>query len=146
MQHGDLSNRLPPRWLIVFEGVIGTLPSPVDQGRFELCRRTRQYRAMVRSFVIDSHTAKVLWDLTWRQDYKFDVATFLPGKKAREHVTDWLDEHNVPAANVRAYGSPTELGKRLAFLPDVYQVVHASPSDRFTYGNRGMLVTEGWQL
>lgn len=145
MQGNDISNRLPPRWLIVFEGVIAELPEPSDRAAFNFYRRTRAYKRAVRTYQVNTHTAKVLWDMVWRRDYKFDVVTFLPSQ-CTEHVRDWIDEHNIPAANVRHYPSPAHLAQQLAYLPDVYAVVHAEAANRFTYGDRGMLVDQGWNI
>lgn len=143
MQNGDIDNRLPPRWLVVFEGVIGQHPEITDREAYDFYLRLRAHKRAVRTFKPNTHSIKVLWDLTWRQDYKFDVATFLP-ERCTNHVTAWLAQRNVPCANVRHYPSPAHLGQELAFMPDVYAVVHAEPGNRFTYGNRGMLVSEGW--
>lgn len=143
MQGGDISNRLPPRWLIVFEGVIGQHPEPADRAAYDMYRKVRAHRRALMTFKPDEHARKVLWDLTWRRDYKFDVVSFLPYQTAK-FVPGWLDHYNVPAVNTLFYDTPFELGKQLAYMPDVLAVVHAAAENRFTYGDRGMLVTEGW--
>ncbi len=146
MQGGDLSNQLPPRWLVVFEGVIGVLPTTAEQRRFHWWTSTHAWRRAVDTFQLDEHTGKVLWDLTWRRSMKFDVATFLPGPKTGKHVEDWLEARNLPVANVRQYESPSALGKQLAYLPDVYAVVHNDPASEFTYGQRGRLLNGHWVI
>lgn len=145
MEHGDIDNRLPPRWLIVFEGVIGHHPVATDRGAYDLYVKLHQWKRAVRTYQLNGETNKRLWHLTWHQNYKFDVATFLP-EKCEDHVRDWLDSYNVPCANVRHYTDPGALGRLLAYMPDVYCVVHGQPSNRFTYGNKGILVSEGWIL
>jgi hypothetical protein len=142
VQGGDLSNRLPPRWLVVFEGVIGVHPEPRLRQQYDFWAKTRRWNRAVRTFQPEADVIKRLWDMTWRQDYKFDVATFLPCGSGP--VRTWLDVNNVPAVNVLPYEAPVDLGKRLAYMPDVYAVVHASEEDRFMYGHRGVLVSDGW--
>ena len=144
MERGDLSNRLPPRWLVVFEGVIATHPTPADQAAYDVYRKLRSHKRALHTYVADEHVRKVLWDLTWRRDYKFDVVTFLPEKIAA-HVAAWLDQHNVPAVNTYIYDHPHDLAKELVYMPDVHAVVHAEEENRFTYGHRGVLVSEGWE-
>lgn len=145
MQGGDISNRLPPRWIVVFEGVIGTLPNAHTVKEFEFSCKIRAWKHAVTVFEPRGHSVKVLWDMTWRKDYKFDVVTFLPEKCAK-HVTSWIDQRNIPAANVWHYPDAARLGQELAFMPDVYAVIHANPSNRFTFGDRGMLITGEWNI
>lgn len=147
MQGGDLSNRLPPRWLIVFEGVIAEHEHQSTRARYDFYIAARQWRRAINTFNLNIYTGKVLWDMTWRQDYKFDVATFLPGGKTDKHVAAWLDTWDVPYSNVRQYPSPAALARALVTMPDVHAVIHADESSRFTYGHRGRLVQgSGWSI
>lgn len=139
MQGGDLSDRLPPRWLFTFEGVIANVPEP--RGReYRLAMRLGRHRRAVSRFEIEPHVSKVLWDLYWRRDYRFDVVTFL-GDDMAEHIEKRLERENVPLGNVIST-QPDTLAKRLAYMPDVLYVVHADPSHHLSYGNRGLLVTD----
>lgn len=145
MLHGDLDNRLPPRWLVTFEGVIARHAMPRDRLRYDSYCRIHAWKRAMDTFEPDKHSIKVLWDLTWRQEYKFDVVTFLPERIA-DRCKEWIDRYNIPAANLFRFDAPAGLAQDLAFMPDVYAVVHAEPSNRFTYGDRGMLVDEGWRI
>lgn len=145
MEGNDLDNRLPPRWLVVFEGVVGQHPKPTDRNSYDFLTKTHLWKRAVATFQPDKHSIKVLWDLTWRQNYKFDVVTFTP-ERCQDHIRNWIDRYNIPCANVWHYPDAAHLGRDLAFMPDVYAVVHAEPSNRFTYGNRGVLVSDGWQI
>lgn len=146
MQGGDISNQLPPRWIVVFEGVIGVHPTDADRTRYEWWAKSRAWKRAVDTFQLEPHASKVLWDMVWRRDMKFDVATFLPTPRAGRLVTDWLDRYNLPVSGVWSYHDPSQLGQQLAYLPDVYAVVHANENNRFTYGDRGMLVSQGWTI
>lgn len=139
MQGGDLSDRLPPRWLFVFEGVLANVP-PARMREYRLAIKFKRWKRAANRFEVEPHVAKVLWDLYWRRDYRFDVVTFL-GEDMGEAIESMLDRYNVPLGNVMAT-EPDTLAKRLAFMPDVQYVVHADPSHHLSYGNRGLLVTD----
>lgn len=139
MQGGDLSDRLPPRWLFVFEGVIARVP-PVKQARFNLYMRTHRWKRAAGLFEMEKHVTKVLWDLYWRRDYRFDVVTHM-GDEMAEEIEKMLDRYNVPLGNVY-YNEPEALAKNLTFMPDVQYVVHGDPAHHLSYGNRGLLVTD----
>ena len=139
MQKGDLSNALAPRWLFVFEGVIGDLGAG-DVARFKFAMRTRRYRAAANCFELVPHVQKVIWDLTWRKDYRFDVVTFL-GEPFADALEKRLERESLPFSNLWAVDE-SSLAQRLACMPDVMYVLHSDPSRRLAYGNRGLLVTD----
>jgi hypothetical protein len=140
---GDLSNRLPPRWLFVFEGVIGQVPPP-RVAEYKLATRLHRWRRAVDCFELEDHVRKVIWDLTWRRDYRFDVVTFL-GQSFAEHLERRLDRESLPFSNVWAVDEQT-LAQRLTFMPDVQYVIHGDPARHLSYGPRGLLVTDPRRL
>ena len=71
MEHGDLSNQLPPRMLIVFEGVIATLPKD-RTAKFNRAVALHRYRWAVECFECNRHAIVVVWDSTWRRNVKVD--------------------------------------------------------------------------
>lgn len=139
MEGGDLDNRLPPRWLFAFEGVLARVP-PEHMAEWKLAMRLRRYKRAARLFEVEPHAMKVIWDLTWRRDYRFDVITFL-GQPFAEALEVELGRWSIPFSNCWAV-TPESLARRLAFMPDVHTVVHADPTNRLAYGNRGLLVTD----
>lgn len=143
MQGGDLSNRLPPRWLFVFEGVIGFLPEE-RATEFKLSVRFKRWRRAANCFEIHPHVQKVLWDLMWRRDYRFDIVTFL-GDEFAEALEKRLTRESLPFSNLWAVTEDT-LAKRLAYMPDVMYVIHGDTARHLSYGNRGLLVTEPGKL
>lgn len=139
MLRGDISGQLPPRWLFVWEGVVATLP-PDREAPFKLAVRLRQWKRAVAQYETHPHVAKVLNDLFWRRDYRFDVVTFL-GPQYEQPIQDRLDRESLPFSNVWAVDERT-LTQRLTFMLDVQYVVHADPARHLTYGPRGLLVTD----
>lgn len=143
MQRGDLSASLPPRWLFVFEGVIADLPAG-NVAQFKLAMRMRRLRAAANCFELVPHVQKVIWDLTWRRDYRFDIVTFL-GDPFAEALEKRLERESLPFSNLWAVDEES-LAQRLAYMPDVMYVIHADPSKHLAYGNRGLLVTDPTRL
>lgn len=139
MERGDLSNRLPPRWLFVFENVVGRVP-PKKTAEWKLAMRLGRFKRAVGCYEMEPHVIKVLWDLYWRRDYRFDVVTFM-GEGFRDALEKRLDRESVPFSNVWAEDEDT-LARRLAYMPDVQYVVHGDTSRHLTYGPRGLLVTD----
>lgn len=143
MQGGDLSNRLPPRWLFVFENVLATVP---DRRLLEwkAAVRLRRWKRVANCYEMHPHVMKVIWDLVWRRDYRFDVVTFL-GEDFAEALEKRLHREALPFSNLWAVTEET-LAQRLAYMPDVMFVIHGDPSRHLAYGNRGLLVTDPERL
>lgn len=139
MERGDISGRLAPRWMFVWEGVVANVP-PAKQAPYKLAVRLHRWRKAVDCWETEPHVAKVLNDLFWRRDLRFDVVTFL-GDQYVEHIQRRLDGESLPFSNVWAVSEDT-LAKRLVYMPDVQYVVHADPARHLSYGPRGLLVTD----
>lgn len=139
MRGGDLSNQLPPRWLFVFEGVIGDL-RPDAVAPFKLAMRMKRWRRAADCFELIPHVQKIIWDLTWRRDYRFDIVTFL-GQPFCDALERRLARESLPFSNLWSVDEAS-LSKRLATMPDVLYVIHSDPSRHLAYGNRGLLVTD----
>lgn len=139
MLRGDISGQLPPRWLFVFEGVVASLP-PANVARFKLYSAAHRWKRAVAQYETEPHVAKVLNDLFWRRDYRFDVVTFL-GEDYVDPIQQKLDRESLPFSNVWAVDERT-LSHRLAYMLDVQYVIHADPARHLTYGPRGLLVTD----
>jgi len=142
MQGGDISASVASRWLVVFEGVIASIPKESDLLAHFLTT-TRGWRRYVELFEPHELTCKQLWDLAWRQDRRFDVVTFLP-LKCEQHVVRWLDRQGLPLGRLLHYTSPDRLTQSLATMPDVWAVIHADTDRPLRYGPRGRLVGTDW--
>jgi len=139
VQRGDLSDRLPPRWLFVFENVIGAVPA--DRAlQWKLAMRAHQWRIAANQYEVEPHVSKVIWDLVWRRDFRFDIVTFL-GDGMAGALEKRLSRESLPFSNLWSVSEDT-LAQRLAYMPDVLYVVHGDPTRHLSYGNRGLLVTE----
>lgn len=141
MQGGDLSNEVAPRLLFVFENTVATLPTKAAAAREKAALRLRRWDTAVAQWEISERAYALLWDVTWRYNYRFDIVTYKPACFAKA-LRQRLDDEGLPVGNVWA-SSPTLLSKKLAFMPDVRYVYDADGSRLFTYGGRGVHMPGG---
>lgn len=147
MMGGDISNELPPRLMVIVDGLLMTLP-PDRETRYARLRATRRAVSAVDCWEINQDAITVMWDWMWRRGYKIDLVTFISGgtpltpmgRSLRNAVKDRLSEADVPHSNLMSYASPLVLQSRLAYFPDVVHVVHGDTANPFAYGSKGTLV------
>ena len=112
MRNGDIDNRLPPRLLVTFEGVLAHLPERQQQ-RHDRAVLLRRWRRAIDCYEPIEGASVTVWDWVWRRDVKVDAVTFLPDQLG-EHVRGWIDGYGLPISNVVFFDSPQELSDRLA--------------------------------
>lgn len=134
MRNGDLSNSVPMRFLVVFEGLVAVMDER-NKPRARTLLRARQFKRAVRLFEPNPTAIGWLWNVVWKWDMKVAAVTFLP-ERTEGHIGDWLDYHNVPITGVRST-TPDRLASEIAYMPDVYQVLDPDPARGLTYGGRG---------
>lgn len=141
MQAGDLSNKVPPRALFIFENTIGRYTSPAAALKEKTYLRLRRWKKAVDCWEIPEHAMALLWDCAWRWDVRFDVVTFRPQGFAEE-LQALLDADAIPFSNIWA-STPEKLARKLSFMPDVLYVYDADPAHKLTYGNKGRYMPDG---
>jgi hypothetical protein len=141
MQGGDLSNEVSPRLLFVFENTVGTLPNKVAEAKEAWYLRAKRWRKAVDVWDISDRAYALLWDVSWRYNYRFDVVTYHRPHFAKA-LAERFDDEGLPVGRVIA-SSPPKLAKQLAFMPDVRYVYDADESRLFTYGGRGVHMPGG---
>ncbi len=138
MQHGDISNDVTARLLLVFEGLVANLPDEKARAKFDRYRKLHQWRRAVAFFEINEVMAKVIWDTTWRHNYSVDVVTFL-GPEMVDEVEARVENWGLPVGRVWTE-EKTMLARSLNYRPDVAGVFHTNPSDIFMFGSKGRLI------
>lgn len=138
MRNGDISNQQEARLLLVFEGLIATLPSAKARGKYDMLARVGQWKRAVRQFKINEPAARIIWDTAFRRGYSLDAVTFLD-EDALEHVEEFIAAENLPIGHV-TYSDKYLLARSLNYRPDVVGVFHANPADVLVYGSKGYLV------
>lgn len=141
VEHGDLSNEVSPRLLFVFEGTVATLPSKTAAAREKAMIKLRRWHRAVELWDIPERAHALLWDVSWRYSYRFDIVTYRPAGFARA-LAERFDNEGLPVGRVWA-SSPALLAKKLAFMPDVRYVYDADGDRLFTYGGRGVYLEGG---
>lgn len=140
MQGGDISNQVVARIVIVWDNLLGILPSKPAEAKFTAYMRFKRWKKAVGSFEINEHLARGIWDLTWRYDFSVDVVTFLGGDDFAEEVEHRLDREGLPIGHVW-FETPDSLARSLAYRPNVACVIHANPHHQLTFGSKGRLVS-----
>jgi len=135
MLNGNISNRIEPRLLVVFEGLLGLHTDAKDRAKYSASMKLHRYRSAIRTFTLNEQLQKVIWDTTWRKGYAVDVVTFLDERLA-EPLADLLDEQSLPVSHV-TYSDKMMLARSLNSRPDVAGVFYSDPADRFTFGGKG---------
>lgn len=132
MLGGDISNRVEPRLLVVFEGLIALPPDRQPLLRF--ARRTGKMKRMVESLQVNEKMARVINDTVWRHKYAVDVVTFLD-PDFLPHVEKWLEHHALPVSNVIA-ADRTVLSREMVYRLDLVGIFSPEPRDALLFGSR----------
>lgn len=139
MQGGDISNQVVARIVIVWDNLLGVLPSKPAEAKFSTYMRLKRWKRAVGLYEINELLARQIWDLTWRYDYSVDVVTFLGGDDFAEAVEARLDREGLPIGHVW-YEPADSLARSLAYRPTVACVIHANPHHQFTFGSKGRIL------
>ena len=147
MEKGDISNEVPRRFLLVFEGFLGFPPPEPEPemapGRWKIfggkAKRSGPdaWLEWAHSWTINERLAMHIWDAARRYNYTIEVITFL-GQNFADVIEEMIDEEQLPVSRVTAHDKHL-LVRELAYRPDVVGVFHANGADTFLYGGKGYL-------
>ena len=137
----DLSNEIPPRMFFVFDGLVGVIP-PAKVRYASVFRKMGWYDRLLKCYQMDDGALRRLHDLSWRQSWRIDCATFEPDGFC-DVLSEEFNRRNLAVSNVYSYGNPLDLARALAYMPEVQYVIHADAQMPFTYGPRGSLGFQG---
>lgn len=138
MIRGDIANTPVARFLLVFEGLVATLPDAKARAKFDGYRKVHAYKRAVAQFVPNEMCSKVIWDTVWRRSYAVDVVTFL-GDDMVDAVEARIEDWGLPVGRVWTE-EKTLLARSLNYRPDIIGVFHTEPGDFAMYGSKGYLV------
>lgn len=139
MEGGDISNLVVPRLVIVFENLLGLLPTKADEAKAAAYIRFGRWNRAARVFQINEALAARIWDVTWRLNYSVDVLTYVSPDFATA-VAKRIDKEDLPVGNVW-FDEPHLLARRLAYMPQVAAIYDPDPAHQFTYGSKGRIVS-----
>jgi hypothetical protein len=137
--HGDLSNVVTARLVLVYEGALGFLPEDKVDRYNALGTAGRWYDA-ARCWEFDELMMRKIIDVTYaRASYQVELVTYAgPGEFAAE-VYERCGEEGLPVSRVTA-STAEVMARRLAYAQDIACVYDASPQTAFMYGQRGKLL------
>ncbi len=139
IEGGNISNEIVPRFVLVFEGLIGLLPAKAAR-RETVARKLGQWKRVVNYYEPNEPIAHRIWDLTWRWNKQIEAVTWMPAA-AVEPIKEWIDAQDLPISGVFA-SSPVLLSRSIPFRPDLAAIFDPDPSHRFTYGGKGRIVLD----
>jgi hypothetical protein len=138
MQDGDLANDLVPRFVLVFEHLVGVVPGSLMRVRYESWVRTKRWKRAVNEMVVNDLLAKQMWHVTWHLNYQLEVVTYLHAD-AVEPVQQWVDDQDLPVHRVW-YAAPNKLARKIATMPDLAVIFDPDPAHQLTYGRKGRII------
>jgi hypothetical protein len=138
--NGDIDNRVEPRLLVVFEGLLGIHTDAKARAKYSTLVKVHRYQTAIRTFSLNEQLQRVIWDATYgRFNYTVDVVTFL-GEKLVNPLSDYLDDNGLPVGRV-TYSDKLLLARSLNYRPDVAGVFFpAGPQPDFSFGSKGYAV------
>lgn len=138
MQGGDLSSDLVPRLVLVFEHLVGVVPSTPAKVAYEALTRAKRWGRAVEMLAVNEPLARQMWHITWHLGYQLEVVTYL-SEKAVDGVQHWIDEKDLPVHRVW-YTDPNKLARKIATMPDLAAIFDPDPAHQLTFGRKGRII------
>lgn len=139
MERGDISNEISPRLVIVYENLLGLLPTKAHQAKAASYVKFHRWKRAVNVFETNDILARRLWDVTFRLRFQVEVLTYLD-EQAVEHIQKRMDDEDMPVSRVW-FMQPHVLSRELAYMPQVAAIYDPNPAHQFTYGSRGRIIS-----
>lgn len=139
MEQGDISNEVSPRLLIVWEHLLGILPSKQHEAKARGYLKIKRYKQAANTFVLNEELARRIWDITWRLKFSVDVVTWI-GPEFAIALSERIDREDLPIGHV-TYEEPHQFARKLAYLQHVAAVYDPDPSHQFAWGSKGRIIS-----
>lgn len=141
MEHGDLSNKVSPRLLLVFENALGWCTDKTK------CEKELKRQHWEKSFGYWTWNELMLRQILWlfhKKDVRTEVVTFM-GEGFADCIKFELDALDIPVHRVWST-TPESLGRQIAYMPDLACVYDPEPSRWLMYGSKGRFIEHANQL
>lgn len=140
MKGGDISGISAPRILMVFEGIIGELPTQNIKD-WKRHVKEKQWERAVQCWILSPLALAKVIDLTRRMSVNIEVITYAAGPEFAEALETYLvDTENVPVRKVLA-STPDRTARRATFAMDITAVYDTDPQRVMQYGSKGRHLT-----
>lgn len=138
MRGNDLGNKVVPRDVLVWEGLLGLLPDKKIEATEAKFRRKGKWHEAVACYEVNELLARKVWDLVWRFDFELDLLTY-HGVSFAQALQERMDNENMPFRRVWSE-QPNILARSLAIQPDIRTIYDPDPNHQFTYGSKGRVL------
>lgn len=146
MKAGTLSNVAQGKYLVVWDGLLATLPDEAAIHRFNSYHRVKARGKAIREWETNTITRRALLDLAYRRSYQVDLVTFLdPTYTQKIKARARGDE--LPITTVYSF-TEDKLDEYARLEPYVLGVIHPFTDRPFLFGSKGIPAVTGqaWNL
>ena len=143
MRYGDLSSKVVPRLIVVFEGAVGILPESKKKA-YDKCVKRDKWADAIDLFEINENVADRITWLMVKRDVSLSLVTWMP-EAAAIFIEERMDYENIPIRGCFS-ATPQILTRQLAYEPDVMTVYDPDPAHILTYGSKGACLTSASQI
>lgn len=141
MLHGDLSNRVSPRIVLVFESALGFCS---DDRKFARHWGHGRWDKAAQFWDLNELCARRLLWLYHKRDLNIEVVTFLGPQEWADAINEELLSE-LPLHRVWAT-TAVDLGRKIAYMPDLAMVYDPDPARWLMYGGKGRFLTSVHQI
>jgi hypothetical protein len=135
MEHGDLSNLMPPRILVIANDLLLHWP---EHSWSIGGRGFGKWKRMADRTEIDAEARVYLHDLTWRKQYRVDVVIIGVPESFAERMQERFNRINLAIANVYAMPGVRSVVDTLAYMPEVQFIVHGRDDWTYAFGSKAV--------
>lgn len=144
MQHGDLSNVVTPRIVLVFEGALGFLPEDKVERYNALGSADRWYDA-AHLWDFNQLMMKKILDLTYRQAVEIEIITYAGPQAFADELEERFGHEGLPIRRTLA-SAPDIMARRVSYAPDIAFIYDANRETAYMYGKKGRYLRAVHQL
>lgn len=138
MRGNDLSSRVLPRDVLVWEGLLGLLPDVKIRAQEARYRKKEKWAEAVACYEINELLARKVWDLVGRLTMELELLTY-HGPEFAGALESRIEREALPFSRVWSE-QPNRLDRSLALQMDIRTIYHADAEHRFLYGGKGRVL------
>lgn len=145
MLNGDLSSKVTPRVLLVFEGALGFIDGNRIRTFDEYASHGDWHEAWCQ-WEINKLLARKIWDVEFRQGIRFTLVTYIwDTEECAAGLEELMDDLNLPVQGVIAT-EPEKLSREIAYMPDVVRIYDGNRETSGMYGAKGVYLKDWMEL
>lgn len=139
MEHGNLSNKVAPRIVLVFEGALGFC---TNISKHDKAVRKGKWESAMKYWSLNDLCLRKLMYLYFKKDVNIEIVTYLGEEFAKELQIELQD---LPFHRVWAT-TPFDLGLKVDYMNDLAMVYDPEPKRWLMYGKKGRFLSSVNQI